>query len=104
MTTVPDADTTGSAPVAVGDHVLYRLSDGDILVINSYDPARDRRNPVYAGQVYPGIVVATFSSGVANIRVWLDGAGLGATYWATSRPYGAGAGQWTYRAEAPVPA
>lgn len=80
--------------VHLGDHVLYVLSEGDAKAIDAADPARGHRNPVSAGQEYPAVVTAVWTPPTVNLRVFLDGAGHGADYWATSRTHGTNAGQW----------
>lgn len=95
-TNTPSTPTTGQTDrtVQLGDRVSYKLSEYDVQLINSADPAGGHRNPVYAGQDYPAIVTAVFSVSCANLRVILDGAGEGSDYWATSRQPGDQPSQW----------
>lgn len=79
----------------IGRIVHYRLSAGDVAVIESrlpYDSAR--RNPVSEGQEFPATVTAVFGSGTtANLVVQLDGI---EQYWATSRQEGEGPCTWSW--------
>ena len=105
--------------VPVGTRVLYKLHEGDAEQVNRRredfyaftranpgytaspgDPGRSGHvghfgNEVTAGEVYPADVVRVFSPGssTVNLQVHLDG---NDTYWATSRPYGDGPGQWSH--------
>lgn len=98
--TTADADAgpllaeSAPRPAAVGDRVLYSLSDGDVATINATEPTGNGRNAARTDQPYAAVVVATFGPDVANLRVLLDGAGQGADYWATSRQRGTAPGQW----------
>lgn len=67
-----------------------------MALINNQIPQSDTlRNSVQPGDVYPAMVVRVFDPTVttANLQVFLDGA---ATYWATSRTEGEGAGCWAW--------
>jgi hypothetical protein len=92
----PSEPTTGQTnpTVQLGDGVAYMLSEYDVQLINSADPAGNHRNTVYAGQRYPALVTAVFSPSCVNLRVFLDGAGPGSDYWATSRQSGDQPSQW----------
>lgn len=100
--TAPTEGATGtglsaqSAPrgVAVGELVEYALSEGDVAAINAAEPTGNGRNAARTGQYYAAVVVATFGPTTANLRVLLDGAGLGAEFWATSRTRGTEPAQW----------
>lgn len=91
--TVPLTDESEPAPVAVGDRVLYTLSESEARSINATHSGNNMNAP-HAGQVYSAVVTATWSADCANLRVSLDGAGYGADLWATSRLRGDQPGQW----------
>ncbi|HEX5119818.1 MAG TPA: hypothetical protein VFW65_31925 [Pseudonocardiaceae bacterium] len=100
-TTTADVDTGGGLtaesrprPVAICDLVTYRLTESDVAVIETTDPGHAHRNRVHAGQVCAAVVVAKCGPDAANLRVILDGAGVFADFWATSRSRGTEPGQW----------
>jgi hypothetical protein len=95
---------------SIGAHVLYKVSEGDLALIDSYAPQHRKgtrldggeydiyqRNSVHAGQIYPATIVAVFdpSTTTANLMVQLDGYGQ---YWATSRVEGDQPGNWAWPA------
>jgi hypothetical protein len=92
--------------VTPGRIVLYKISAGDVGVIDRLHPETTKdgdgravvhRNAVAEGQVYPATVVRVFSPGsqTANLRVHLDGDGT-ADYWATSRTESDNPGAWSW--------
>lgn len=85
---------TVTPPAAVGDVVLYNLTEADAYTINrQHGPANEAR----AGQSYPALVVRTWGDtpgSAVQLQVLYDGAG---SYWATSRLPGFAPGQWRPR-------
>lgn len=83
----------------IGQIVRYTLSQADVDSIDNQAPlmdhyGRETRNAVYAGNVYPGLVVRVFDpvTPEVNLQVFLDGAPI---LWVTSRREGAGPGYWS---------
>lgn len=84
-----------SQPPTIGRIVHYRLTQGDVDLINERHPqvvdGRQVRNAVHEGTVLGARVVAAFGGTAVNLKVDLDGYG---EYWATSRPEGENPGNW----------
>jgi hypothetical protein len=78
---------------SIGRIVHYKLNEGDALFINN-KRIKDQTvaNSVWAGDVYPAIVVRTWDTSV-QLQVFLDGPD---TYWATSVQEGDGERQWSW--------
>lgn len=81
---------------ALGQHVTYRMSGGDAVLIQerrAAAPAARRGNTVHEGDEFPAIVVRVFTTEppAVNLQVLLDGDD---SYWATSRTEGNHFGQY----------
>ena len=85
----------------IGRIVHYTLSESDVALIKDL---RERMagivptvgNVVEPGQVYPAMIVRTWSDApiaYVNLQVFLDGNHV---YWATSRQAGVGDGHWEW--------
>lgn len=101
--------TLPSRTLSVGRIVLYRMNSYDCEEVNrrrkdAWDQIEWHRtnktgaqvhfgNKASPGQVFPAVVVATWSTTLANLQVLLDG---NDTFWATSRGQGDDHGQWQW--------
>lgn len=84
---------TNSQP-ALGQIVLYKLSQMDADLIGARRATAFYGNDVFAGEVFPAIIVRHWDeSDTAQLQVFLDG---NDTYWATSRRQGEEESQWLY--------
>ncbi len=79
MHTFPESTT-------VGTRVFYMLNESDVKAIIQERAAAGRAtahgNDPREGNVYPGVIVASFGEQTANLQVFLDGTDV---YWGLSR-------------------
>lgn len=87
--------------IGIGRIVHYRVSQNDVATIQQQrklfralelDPLAGG-NDVRSGEVFPAIVVKTFSPEQASLRVMLDGPD---DLWTTSKTLGDSEGQWQW--------
>lgn len=85
----------------VGQIVHYRISQNDVQTIlnqrrtfeaHELEPLTGG-NDVRSGEIFPAIVIKTFSPEQVSLKVLLDGPD---DLWMTSKSYGNSEGQWQY--------